>query len=45
MENQIEIAHLEKMISLHKKTLYTIEEMLASYGVDQPLHLVNSLTM
>jgi len=45
MENQAEIAHLEKMISLHKKTLYTIEEMLASYGVDQPLHLVNSLTM
>jgi len=45
MENQVEIAHLEKMISLHKKTLYTIEEMLASYGVDQPLHLVNSLTM
>jgi len=40
-----EITHLEKMISLHKKNLYSLEEMLASYGADQPLHLVNSLTM
>lgn len=40
-----QITHLERMISLHKKTLYSIEEMLASYGIDQPLHLVNSLTM
>jgi tetratricopeptide (TPR) repeat protein len=40
-----EIAHLEKMISLHKKNLYTLEEMLATYGADQPLHLVNSVTM
>jgi len=45
MENQAEITHLENMISQHKKTLYIIEEMLASFGVDQPLHLVNSLTM
>lgn len=40
-----EILHLEKMISLHKKNLYSLEEMLASYGADQPLHLVNSVTM
>ena len=40
-----EIAHLEKMISLHKKNLYTLEEMLAIYGADQPLHLINSATM
>lgn len=40
-----EIAHLEKMIELHKKNLYILEEMLAKYGVDQPLHLVNSVTM
>jgi tetratricopeptide (TPR) repeat protein len=40
-----EIAHLETMISLHKKNLYTLEEMLARYGADQPLHLINSATM
>src|SRR5574339_886791 len=40
-----EISHLETMISLHKKNLYILEEMLASYGADQPLHLVNSVTM
>lgn len=40
-----EITHLEKMISLHKKNLYTLEEMLATYGTDQPLHLINSVTM
>jgi len=40
-----EITHLERMIDLHKKNLYILEEMLAKYGADQPLHLVNSLTM
>ena len=40
-----EIAHLERMISLHKKNLYILEEMLATYGTDQPLHLINSVTM
>src|SRR5215207_6134538 len=40
-----EIAHLERMIALHKKNLYSLEEMLASYGADQPLHLINSVTM
>jgi tetratricopeptide (TPR) repeat protein len=40
-----EITHLETMISLHKKNLYVLEEMLAKYGADQPLHLVNSVTM
>ena len=40
-----EITHLERMIELHKKNLYTLEEMLAKYGVDQPLHLINSVTM
>jgi tetratricopeptide (TPR) repeat protein len=43
--DQEEIAHLEKMIELHKKNLYTLEEMLAKYGADQPLHLINSVTM
>jgi len=43
--DKAEITHLETMISLHKKNLYTLEEMLARYGTDQPLHLVNSLTM
>ncbi len=40
-----EITHLETMISLHKKNLYTIEEMMARYGSDPPLHLINSATM
>jgi tetratricopeptide (TPR) repeat protein len=40
-----EIMHLERMIDLHKKNLYVLEEMLAKYGADQPLHLVNSVTM
>jgi tetratricopeptide (TPR) repeat protein len=40
-----EVTHLETMISLHKKNLYILEEMLAKYGADQPLHLVNSVTM
>ena len=43
--NKEEILHLETMISLHKKNLYTLEEMLARYGSDQPLHLINSVTM
>ena len=44
-EEFAEVAHLERMISLHKKSLYALEEMLATFGTDQPLHLVNSLTM
>jgi len=40
-----EISHLETMVSLHKKNLYILEEMLAKYGADQPLHLINSVTM
>jgi tetratricopeptide (TPR) repeat protein len=43
--DKAEITHLERMIELHKKNLYTLEEMLAKYGADQPLHLINSLTM
>src|SRR5512133_2775266 len=44
-DNKEEITHLETMISLHKKNLFTLEEMLARYGSDQPLHLINSVTM
>jgi tetratricopeptide (TPR) repeat protein len=33
------------MITLHKKNLFILEEMLARYGSDQPLHLINSATM
>src|SRR5512138_836487 len=40
-----EVTHLERLIDLHKKNLYLLEEMLAKYGADQPLHLVNSVTM
>src|SRR5215211_7351563 len=43
--DQEEVVHLERMISLHKKNLYILEEMLAKYGADQPLHLINSVTM
>lgn len=44
-DNKEEITHLETMISLHKKNLFILEEMLARYGSDQPLHLINSVTM
>jgi tetratricopeptide (TPR) repeat protein len=40
-----EVTHLERMIDLHRKNLYILEEMLAKYGSEQPLHLVNSVTM
>lgn len=43
--NQEDIAHRERMLDLHKKNLYALEEMLAKYGADQPLHLINSVTM
>ncbi|HLO15271.1 MAG TPA: NB-ARC domain-containing protein, partial [Anaerolineales bacterium] len=43
--DKVEVTHLERMIDLHKKNLYILEEMLAKYGADQPLHLVNSVTM
>jgi len=43
--NKEEVAHLKKMIDLHTKNLYLLEEMLATYGTDQPLHLLNSATM
>ncbi len=40
-----EFVHLQRMIELHTKNLYTLEEMLAKFGADQPLHLINSITM
>ena len=43
--NQEDLAHRERMIDLHRKNLYALEEMLAKYGADQPLHLINSVTM
>jgi tetratricopeptide (TPR) repeat protein len=43
--NKAEIIHLERMIELHRTNLFAIEEMLAKYGADKPLHLINSLTM
>ena len=43
--NKAEIIHLERMIELHKNNLYALEEMLAKYGADKPLHLLNSVTM
>lgn len=44
-DNKEEITHLETMIALHRKNLFILEEMLARYGSDQPLHLINSVTM
>jgi LuxR family glucitol operon transcriptional activator len=43
--NKAEIIHLERMIELHRNNLYALEEMLAKYGADKPLHLINSVTM
>ncbi|KAF3886113.1 MULTISPECIES: hypothetical protein [Nostocales] len=44
MEKEEEIIKICKLIAVHQKNLYAIEEILATYGVDRPIHLLNSLT-
>ncbi len=44
MEREEEIIKIRGLIAVHKKNLYSIEEILATYGVDRPIHLLNSLT-
>jgi hypothetical protein len=38
-----EIAHLQELQAKHRKNIHTLEEMLANYGIDQPLPLLNNL--
>jgi hypothetical protein len=42
-ELEQEIAHLKELQAKHRKNIRTLEEMLANYGMDRPLHLVNAL--
>ncbi|GAA6619387.1 tetratricopeptide repeat protein [Scytonema sp. NUACC26] len=44
MEREEEILKIRGLIAVHQKNLYAIEEILATYGVDRPIHLLNSLT-
>jgi hypothetical protein len=42
-ELEQEIAHLQELRAKHRKNIHTLEEALANYGMDRPLHLVNAL--
>jgi HEAT repeat protein len=42
-ELEQEIAHLQELQAKHRKNIHTLEEMLANYGMDRPLPLVNNL--
>nr|NIO68381.1 hypothetical protein [Anaerolineae bacterium] len=42
-ELEQEIAHLQELQAKHRQNIHTLEEMLANYGMERPLHLVNSL--
>jgi hypothetical protein len=42
-ELEQEIAHLQELRAKHRRNIRTLEEMLAEYGMERPLHLVNSL--
>ncbi len=44
MDNADDIAHLQNIQAVHQRNLRALEEMLANYGLDQPVHLKNSLT-
>jgi NB-ARC domain len=44
MTREEEIIHIRNLIAKHQKNLYAIEEILANYGVDRPIHVLNSLT-
>jgi tetratricopeptide (TPR) repeat protein len=44
MEREEEITKIRGLIAVHQKNLYAIEEVLATYGLDRPIHLLNSLT-
>jgi hypothetical protein len=42
-ELEQEIAHLEELRAKHRKNIRTLEEMLANYGMERPLPLLNNL--
>ena len=42
-EPEREIAHLQELQAKHRKNIRILEEMLANYGMDQPLPLLNNL--
>lgn len=42
-ELEQEIAHLQELRAKHRKNIRTLEEMLANYGLERPLPLLNNL--
>lgn len=42
-ESEQEIAHLQELQAKHRKNIRRLEEQLASYGMEQPLPLLNNL--
>lgn len=44
MQIEEEIIRIRELIAIHQKNLYAIEEILANYGLDRPIHLLNSVT-
>ncbi|MBD2168930.1 tetratricopeptide repeat protein [Calothrix membranacea FACHB-236] len=44
MDREEEIVHVRKLITKHQKNIHAVEEILANYGVDRPIHILNSLT-
>ncbi len=42
-DREKEIAHLAELRARHRTNIRSLEKMLAGYGMDRPLHLVNSL--
>ncbi len=44
MDKEEEIIHIRQLIAKHQNNLYAVEKILANYGVDRPVHILNSLT-
>lgn len=44
MSREEDIQHLKTLKSQHERNIRALEEMLASYGLERPIHLLNSLT-
>jgi hypothetical protein len=42
-DREDELAHLRGLRARHRKNIRTLEEMLANYGMDRPLPLLNNL--
>jgi hypothetical protein len=43
MDREDELAHLRGLQAKHRQNIRTLEEMLANYGLERPLPLLNNL--